>query len=375
MSTKRATDVILDAGTLAGAAELQVRAPREGDSQDMIRFNMELAWESNRDQWGRPKVKKPSGGSWGYRRASSFGSPNENTRLLDNWKLRKVAEGFTLKAPLRLEYSRLLPRLASPDDAIVKAAKKRMDELCEEAMKAAGAEDAASVGTSLHDVLEFDDLGRDTGFVPDEWLPDLAAYRRMRTCFVTLSSELIVVNHEFQIGGKYDRCVELVYPMTTDTGVVLPAGTVIIGDVKTSQSMDFAGCKFGQQVWTYANSCPYNPITESDYDWPHEPPRTDWAVIMHVPSGKGLAQLYWVDLKHYKPAMRDTIRVYEWRNKWGKKGINPGRTFEDYTLTAKHAKTVDDLHAAYCRAAAAGEWDEDVRELFSARREVLELAS
>ncbi|HEX4391621.1 MAG TPA: hypothetical protein VH084_08760, partial [Mycobacterium sp.] len=53
-----------------------------------LRFEFSQAIEGNRDQWGRPKIMLPDGSKEvGYRRASSYGAPLEDTSALDKWKL------------------------------------------------------------------------------------------------------------------------------------------------------------------------------------------------------------------------------------------------------------------------------------------------
>jgi hypothetical protein len=386
--------------TITGASEIEKKFPRP-DTDDPVRiysWEMEKDWESHRDQWGRPEVKLPNSRQRrGYRRASSFGSPGESDYLLALWKLRQVLLGATRSQALRLEVTRAERKLLDTNPKIVAEGKKELNALAEKAMEVVGSSDKATIGTALHDVLEHVDLERDPGFIPEEFRPDVRAYEIASECFETVSSERIVVEDTHQIGGRYDRCVRLRRAMLTPppvgakkgaTGIVLEPGTVIIGDVKTSQSMDFAGCKFGVQCWAYANGIPYDPITEERYGWAppadadadeqfrwharygqaHEPPRTDWAVIMHVPSGQGIARLHWVDLEHYGKAIKDIERTYFWRNSGGKKGFNAIQSFEDYALTAKHARSLGDLQEAYGRAVANDAWTPELKEIFAERK-------
>jgi hypothetical protein len=377
--------------TITGASEIEKKFPRP-DTDDPVRiysWEMEKDWESHRDQWGRPEVKLPNSRQRrGYRRASSFGSPGESDYLLALWKLRQVLLGATRSQALRLEVTRAERKLLDTNPKIVAEGKKELNALAEKAMEVVGSSDKATIGTALHDVLEHVDLERDPGFIPEEFRPDVRAYEIASECFETVSSERIVVEDTHKIGGRYDRCVRLRRAMQTHTGFVIDQGEVIIGDVKTSQSMDFAGCKFGVQCWAYANGVPYDPITEERYGWAppkdaddaakalwatrygmaHEPPRTDWAVIMHVPSGQGIARLYWVDLEHYGKAIKDIERTYFWRNSGGKKGFGAMQSFEDYALTAKHARSLGDLQEAYGRAVANDAWTPDLKEIFAARK-------
>lgn len=349
------------------------------DPEAARKFAWGKAWEDNRDQWGRPKVLLPDGSKEvGYRRASSYGAPLEDQTAINKWKMRQVARGISHSPALQLAVTRAEVGLDEPDREIQKKAKKDLDGLCEDAMEAVGSGDAASIGTSEHDILELIDLGRDPGHIPVMFRPDVDAYRRLvGDMFVTVSSERIVVQDEHRVGGTLDRALQVVHTLPVDhpladPGTVIERGSVILGDVKTAQSMDFAGAKFGVQCWAYATGVPYNPLDKIRLEWGHETPRTDWAVILHVPSGQGRAALYWVDLRLYAQAAADVREIYEWRNKHGKAGIAMARQVEDFTWIAEHATSVDELLSAYRRAKAAGDWNDVLKKRFARKRLELE---
>jgi hypothetical protein len=52
-----------------------------------------------------------------------------------------------------------------------------------------------------------------------------------------------------------------------------------------------------------------------------------------------------------------------------------GQVFEDYALSCRHAKSVQDLTAAYTRALNAGEWNDLLKQRFSKRRAELEASA
>lgn len=346
-----------------------------GDSEDARRYAEERAWEDNRDQWGRPRVKLPnSSREVGYRRASSYGAPFESEANLTKWKMRQVARGVARKKALGLAITRAEVGLDSDDKDTQAAAKSTLDDLCQDAMNAVGSGDAASIGTSEHDILERLDQGRDPGHIPDEWRADIDAYRRLTdNTFVTASAERIVVQDAHRVGGRLDRALQVVRDLPVDhrnaaPGTVIERGSVILGDVKTAQSMDFAGCKFGVQCWSYATSVPYDPIEKVRVEWGHDAPRTDWAVILHVPSGHGRARVFWVDLNLYARAAEEVRQAYEWRNSRGKSGIVAATLPEDFRITAVAAETVEELNAAARRAVKAGAWNDLVKQAFSRRK-------
>jgi hypothetical protein len=356
------------------ASTLGPEAP-PNDPEAAYRFACRVAIENNRDHWGRPKVMLPDGSrEAGYRRASSYGAPLEDDSNLIKWKLRQVERGIARRPDLALAVTRAEIGLDGPAEAR-KAAKKELNELAEKAMDVVESSAKASIGTSLHHVFEEIDLGRDPGHVPEQWRPDVAAYQLLAQDFRVLSVERFVVQDGHQVGGTLDRAVEVLVPVTAADGTVLPAGSVIIGDVKTSQSMDFAGCKFGVQCWAYATGVPYDPIKKQRVDWGHAAPRTDWAVIFHVGSGTGQAQLHWVNLTEAAEAADDARRVYQWRNKRGKSLITKGTVAEDFTVTCEVSESVFDLTMAYQRAVAAGQWNEVLKARFGKRKRELEPAA
>lgn len=357
---------------ITGASQVG-QAVVSDDPEAARKFAWSQAWEDNRDQWGRPKVMLPDGSKEvGYRRASSYGSPLEDDSNLIEWKLRQVARGIARRQDLQLSVTRAEVGLdTTPEEH--KAAKNKLNGLAEEAMQAVGSGEKASIGTSLHHVFEMIDLGRDPGHVPEPWRPDVAAYNAVRKCFRVLSAEEIVVQDDHQVGGTYDRVLELLQAMVVvdKRGVVratLPAGEVIVGDVKTSQKMDFAGAKFGVQCFTYATAVPYDPVSKVRLPWPHQPPRQDWAVILHVASGSGKAALHWVDLQEYAEAAEQARTVYAWRNRRGKASIMKGSVIEDFITSCELAQSEFDLLAAYERAKAAGEWNDVLKARFSRRK-------
>lgn len=339
------------------------------------KFRFREAIEKNRDQWGRPKILLPDGSKeTGYRRASSYGAPLEDESNLVKWKMRQVARGVSRRSDLALAVTRAEVGLdRTPEEA--KKSKTELNDLCEQAMDVVESGAKASIGTSLHDVFEMVDLGQDPGHLPELWRPDLAAYQKLTQIFRVLSSELFVVQDKHRVAGTLDRAVELLVPLAAPDGTVLPAGTVLIGDVKTAQKMDFAGAKFGVQCWVYTTGTPYDPIAKVRTPWEHEPPNQDWALIFHVGSGSGKADVYWVDLVAAAEAAERVRVVYEWRNKLGKALISRGSAVEDFTVTCEYATSEFDLLAAYERAKAAGEWSELLKARFGRRKAELAAAA
>jgi hypothetical protein len=353
---------------LKGVREAAVVAP--ADPEARRRWEFDQAIEGNRDQWGRPKIMLPDNSKEvGYRRASSYGAPLEDASALEAWKLRQVARGVSRLKDLQMAVSRSEMGLDSSEFDEQKASKKELDALCKQAMDAVGSGEKAVIGTGLHHVFEQIDMGKDPGHLDEQWRPDLKAYQELSRGFRSLSVELFVVQDDHEVAGTLDRAVETLHDMEAPDGSVLPAGTVLIGDIKTAQRMEFAGAKFSVQCWTYATATPYDPIEKVRTPWAHTPPNQDWAVIFHVASGSGQARLYWVDLQA-AAAAADLVRsVYTWRNRLGKAMVRPAE--ENFVATCALATSVTDLGFAYERAKSAGVWSDSLKALFGARKKEL----
>jgi len=203
------------------------------DPEARRRFEFAAAIEANRDQWGRPKVMLPDGSKeTGYRRASSYGAPLEDTTALESWKRRQVARGLSRRGDLQLAVTRSEIGLDSSEYDEQKAAKKEIDALCEQAMEVVESGAKATIGTAEHHVFELVDLGKDPGHIPSQWLPDLNAYRELTRGFEVVGVERFVVEDSHQVAGTLDRAVRLRHDTEAPDGTVLEAGSVIIGDVK-----------------------------------------------------------------------------------------------------------------------------------------------
>ncbi len=365
---RKEVEVITPASTLSPPTQ-----PTD-DPEQARRFAVREAIENNRDHWGRPRIMLPDGSrETGYRRASSYGAPLEDDSQLTRWKLRQVARGVARRRAISLAITRAEVGLdGSPDAA--KKAKTELNNLCEQAMEVVESGDKASIGTSLHHVCEMVDLGYDPGHVAEEWRGDIDAYVELTRGFRMLSIERFIVQDDHQVAGTTDRVVEVIWPLIAPDGTVIEPGSVLTGDLKTAQNMAFAGCKFSVQVWAYSTGVPYDPLSKQRESWGHAAPRTDWAVIFHVPSGQGRAVLHWVDLTKAAHAAEQVRLVYAWRNHRGKTLITQHASAEDFHATCASASSVAELTVAYQRALAQGAWDDALKEAFTRQRIEIESA-
>jgi hypothetical protein len=244
--------------------------------------------EVQRDRWGRPLILLPDGSDRvAYRRASSFGGPLEDLNNLIMWKQRMVAQAIA-------EHPRLQLKVAAANGD-----KRKLNELCEEAMDVAGANVKSDIGTSLHGLTEALDRGEDIGFVPPAYQADLDAYERVtrKAGFRWLTIEEFMVQDALRAAGTPDRIAEW-------------QGENYVVDLKTG-SIDWPH-KFAVQLGIYANSKVYDPATDKRSDPP--PVNKDRAILIHLPAGTGTCRLHWLNIRRGIWAAELSQQVTEWRN-------------------------------------------------------------
>lgn len=143
-----------------------------------------------------------------------------------------------------------------------------------------GGKDAQELGTAVHAWLEAVDIGQvRPADVPEQFQPYLAAYRRelQRNGLepVTAYVERIVLNSTGveTVVGTIDRIYRIV-----------ATGELVMGDVKTSKSLEYRWLEYGVQVGgCYAGA---NLMLSIDgIRWEAMPEiNRDYAVLVHVPS-------------------------------------------------------------------------------------------
>jgi hypothetical protein len=241
----------------------------------------------------RPLIVPPDGGpAVPYERASSFGGVLEDKELLEAWKRRQTAIGIAQRPDLALAVSSAVAKAGK--DAW--RAKNPVNRLVDKAMDAAGSGARASVGTSMHELQEVVDSGGDPAFVPDQYRADLDAYLALtRPFFEHVAVEQRCVCDEVRVAGTKDRLSRLRQDVVAPDGAVIPEGSLVTVDEKTSRSLDYSQIKFAAQLAGYSRSVPYDPETDQRGTWPG-PIRQDWGFIVHTPAGEGMARLVWVDL-------------------------------------------------------------------------------
>src|SRR5436190_1707487 len=121
------------------------------------------AAEQPRDRWGRPLVVPPEGGEpVVYTRVSTLAKALDDLNGLIKWKQRKTAEGLIRRPDL---YTRVSGELANGDPDVDWPTKRALDDICEEAMEAAGASSGRSSGSAFHQLTEAIDRGKEPQYV------------------------------------------------------------------------------------------------------------------------------------------------------------------------------------------------------------------
>ena len=114
--------------------------------------------EVPRDRFGRPLITPPGGGKpVPYTRATTWASTLEDRWNLERWGKRMVALGLADRPDLLMAVS------------VNRGDKDRLNALCDDAVEAAKASAAATVGTSMHQLTDMVDRGDELNDPPETW--------------------------------------------------------------------------------------------------------------------------------------------------------------------------------------------------------------
>lgn len=240
--------------------------------------------EVPRDRWGKPRIKQPDGKRIPYARWSSYGDVLENRFNLERWKVRMAALGIADRKDLLLAVS------AHCDD------KRKLNDICDQAIEAAKASAAATIGTALHALTEVVDRGDPLPTLPDDARADLHAYEAAMRPLKVVGTEQFVVCDEIQAAGTFDRLVEW-------------DGRRFVADVKTG-SIEWGIGKIAIQLAGYSRSSLYDDATGErsplDVDQSN-------ALIIHLPAGEAKCDLVWVNIAEGWRGVQLASEVLAWR--------------------------------------------------------------
>ena len=236
------------------------------------------------DDWGRYKLPNPQTGQWhSWTRCTTFARSIADSFALSQWSQRMTAKGLSMRPDL--------VQLAAALD--VSADKDLLNRLVEQAKDAAGAKVAADTGTAIHTFAEETDAGNmSIDAVPKAHRSGVVAYREaLRAAGMTVRPDLqerAVCVPLYGVAGRLDKVVR-----EAD-------GAHAIGDVKSGKNPSLSALEIAIQLAIYAhglNGAGVWDLSAERWEDPGVRVRTDYAVVMHMPAGKGVCALHKVDIE------------------------------------------------------------------------------
>lgn len=258
-----------------------------------------------------------------FSRASSYVKPLDDESALTNWRINKAIAGVAGDKALQAR------AVAAADDDRSEWAKLRDDTIA-----AGRGAQAADIGTAIHAMSERWEDPDDDFDPPSPYREHLEAYsaEMKRLSLESVLFEFQTVNVEYRAAGTADRLYKLTKPLATPDGKTLPAGTLVIGDLKTSKSLEYSMAGFAGQLAIYAQGQRYNPVLDEFIETPDI--NQDWGIIAWVPSDReeGYCEMVWVDLQAGNQAAWLAFEVKEHRKTWRKAEIAKVEPAPDSTL-------------------------------------------
>lgn len=241
-----------------------------------------------------------------FSRTSSYAKPLDDESALTNWRIDTACFGVAHDKALQARYVS-----TKRDD------RQSIKDLREAAIQAGRGSEAADVGTAVHAMsVRFEDPADDFN-PPEPYLSSLKAYGEQlnRLGLVSRWFEVPMVTVEYRCAGTADRIYELTQPLVTPTGEILPAGTLVIGDIKTSKTLDYSKGAFASQLSLYAQGQMYDVVNDEFLDTPTI--NQNWGLIAWIPSDQiGHCEMLWIDLEAGNQAAWLAHQVKEYRRFW-----------------------------------------------------------
>jgi len=257
---------------------------------------------------GSPMVSDPNDPTkfLRYRRPSSYGKPLDDEEALVTWKIWKGMEGVARS-----------PALQAKVNATKEGDKEAKKELREEALDKGQANEAADMGNALHAMTaRVEDLDDVDFNPPDVYKPDLDAYvaELKRLGLVSAFIEVPLVNDDFRAAGTADRIYRTMYDLILPDESVMPADSLVLGDLKTGAKLDFGLPAYCVQMAIYATGQFYDVVNNVRMPTPEIDLK--WMLLMHMPVGKARCEALWLDINTGLHGAFLTFEVLEWRNRW-----------------------------------------------------------
>lgn len=231
------------------------------------------------DGYGRYKLPSPTTGRpTGFTRATTVASTLDDTYNLSRWARRETARNV-LRGDCGGNELMARATISALDEAFDAGTNAAIDALLDELDDACGTRDAAELGTAVHAWLEAVDLGviRPVD-VPEQFQPYLRSYRDVLARYGLVADpqyvERIVLNDrgEETIVGTLDRIYR-----------VIATGELVLGDVKTSKTLEYGYLAFSVQLALYGFATHMLAVDGSGWE-PMPAINEKFALIIHVPS-------------------------------------------------------------------------------------------
>lgn len=260
---------------------------------------------------GAPMVKRQDGsGKWErYSRPSGWGETLEDRSNLETWRLNRAIEGVAASPALAAE-------IAANVGISEGAAQRR-----ERAIQIGRGEEAADLGTALHKMTERVERGEEFK-APPPYDADIAAYLSALD-EAGLTSEYIeckICSDEWRAAGTADRIYLLNKDLLMPDGTVLPAGSRVIGDLKTGNRLDYSLPGYTIQLALYCDGVFYDVNTDERTPLPANL-NTRWGLLVHLPAGSAHCELLWCDLAAGRDGARTVQAVRAWRKRTDFSGV------------------------------------------------------
>lgn len=305
--------------------------------------------EASRGRYTLPNPETGKSKSW--QRVTNFIKLAEDTYHLELWKQRNVAKGLSM----RPDYVDAVKPLE------VKRDKEKLNAICAAAQDVAGAYAMSEEGTALHTSTELADYaGGSLKPVDPRHHAKVRLYLdALKVNGLTVPDNMIervTVSQRYQAAGKFDRIYRL------------GDGSYVIGDVKSGDNLDLSFPSISGQLACYEDGINNTGIWDgSRYDTSIKV-RTDFGIVVHLPSTRDEVTVYEVDLHKGHALNAVCLDVRESRKVKAKHVAGvfqpdsyraSGATAEQEWLeTMNAAHTVAELVDIATRARSFGQWSE-----------------
>jgi hypothetical protein len=251
----------------------------------------------------------------------------------------------------------------------------RLNDIVENAKRAAKAHQAADRGTQMHRVLELILLGQDDKLLTAQQKSDADVLKRTLdryrlTPHQDMAEQFVIWPH-YTIAGRFDAILEL------------PDGTLILTDLKSGPNAVAYPQSASIQLALYARAPLMSGGIEANGDrstittWREMPERLDrrYGYVLLVTPDDTVGTLHRIDIEHGWAAAQMALKVTEWRKKLNGRQIATEVTTEfdprpapaTWESLALAATDIDRLRQLWSRAVELGQMTDELKALMAAR--------